>query len=186
MSMGLGDDWAIPAAAAGKAAGEAAADGTYGGMLKGLKGSFGEESDLGRTLKIFAGAGIVGGLAIAANQFNALAAIAAAEHVGVSPAAAAAALADFKNVKRRMELRGVVQRPEGDITVFDDFAHHPSAIRTMPWDPQHAAASRMMVPSITDRQARVAGQTALFSADLFFPDTPWPTRGLALKPFAIT
>ena len=60
-------------ATAGKAAGEAAADGTYGGMLKGLKGSFGEESDLGRTLKIFAGAGIVGGLAIAANQFNALA-----------------------------------------------------------------------------------------------------------------
>lgn len=33
---------------------------------------------------------------------------------------------------------------------------HPSAIRTMPWDPQHAAASRMMVPSIVDRQARVA------------------------------
>ena len=70
------------------------------------------------------------GLSGSHNQFNALAAIAAAEHVGVSPAAAAAALADFKNVKRRMELRGVVQRPEGDITVFDDFAHHPSAIRT--------------------------------------------------------
>ena len=64
------------------------------------------------------------------NQLNALAAIAAAEHVGVSPAAAAAALADFKNVKRRMEVRGVVQRAGGDITVFDDFAHHPSAIRT--------------------------------------------------------
>ena len=64
------------------------------------------------------------------NQLNALAAIAAAEHVGIEPAAAAAALADFKNVKRRMEVRGVVLRPGGDITVLDDFAHHPSAIRT--------------------------------------------------------
>ncbi|MBO9516325.1 MAG: UDP-N-acetylmuramate:L-alanyl-gamma-D-glutamyl-meso-diaminopimelate ligase [Variovorax sp.] len=64
------------------------------------------------------------------NQMNALAAIAAAEHVGVSPAAAADALGSFRNVRRRMELRGTVQRPEGAITVYDDFAHHPTAIRT--------------------------------------------------------
>jgi UDP-N-acetylmuramate: L-alanyl-gamma-D-glutamyl-meso-diaminopimelate ligase len=64
------------------------------------------------------------------NQLNALAAIAAAEHVGVSPAAAAAALASFENVKRRMEVRGVVATPLGNITVYDDFAHHPTAIRT--------------------------------------------------------
>ena len=60
------------------------------------------------------------------NQLNALAAIAAAEHVGVTPAVAAQALGSFHNVKRRMELRGTV----ANITVYDDFAHHPTAIRT--------------------------------------------------------
>ncbi len=60
------------------------------------------------------------------NQLNALAAIAAAAHVGVAPAVAAAALGSFQNVRRRMELRGVVR----GITVYDDFAHHPTAMRT--------------------------------------------------------
>ncbi|HYF44456.1 MAG TPA: UDP-N-acetylmuramate:L-alanyl-gamma-D-glutamyl-meso-diaminopimelate ligase [Ramlibacter sp.] len=60
------------------------------------------------------------------NQLNALAAIAAAEHVGVAPEAAAQALASFRNVKRRMELRGTA----GGVSVYDDFAHHPTAIRT--------------------------------------------------------
>jgi UDP-N-acetylmuramate: L-alanyl-gamma-D-glutamyl-meso-diaminopimelate ligase len=60
------------------------------------------------------------------NQLNALAAIAAAQHVGVSPQAAAQALGEFQNVKRRMEVRGTL----GGVTVLDDFAHHPTAIRT--------------------------------------------------------
>jgi UDP-N-acetylmuramate: L-alanyl-gamma-D-glutamyl-meso-diaminopimelate ligase len=60
------------------------------------------------------------------NQLNALAAIAAAEHVGVAPDAAARALAGFENVRRRLELRGAA----GGVQVYDDFAHHPSAIRT--------------------------------------------------------
>lgn len=60
------------------------------------------------------------------NQLNALAAMAAAEHVDVSPSVAAEALSRFQNVKRRMELRGAV----ANITVYDDFAHHPTAIRT--------------------------------------------------------
>ncbi len=60
------------------------------------------------------------------NQLNALAAIAAAEHVGVRPSIAAKALASFENVKRRMEVRGTVH----GTTVYDDFAHHPTAIRT--------------------------------------------------------
>jgi UDP-N-acetylmuramate: L-alanyl-gamma-D-glutamyl-meso-diaminopimelate ligase len=64
------------------------------------------------------------------NQLNALAAIAAADHVGVSPAVAAQALARFENVRRRMELRGSVAHRGGAITVYDDFAHHPTAIRT--------------------------------------------------------
>ncbi len=60
------------------------------------------------------------------NQLNALAAIAAAEHAGVPPHMAAQALASFENVKRRMEVRGKVK----EVTVYDDFAHHPTAIRT--------------------------------------------------------
>ena len=64
------------------------------------------------------------------NQCNALAAIAAAEHVGVPPDVAAHALASFQNVKRRMEVRGVVRAPGGNITVYDDFAHHPTAMET--------------------------------------------------------
>jgi UDP-N-acetylmuramate: L-alanyl-gamma-D-glutamyl-meso-diaminopimelate ligase len=60
------------------------------------------------------------------NQLNALAAIAAAEHVGVAPEVAAAALASFRNVRRRLELRGEA----GGVKVYDDFAHHPTAMRT--------------------------------------------------------
>ncbi|MES2977633.1 MAG: UDP-N-acetylmuramate:L-alanyl-gamma-D-glutamyl-meso-diaminopimelate ligase [Pseudomonadota bacterium] len=64
------------------------------------------------------------------NQRNALAAIAAADHLGVQPEDASAALASFENVKRRMELRGTLQRAGGNIDVYDDFAHHPTAIHT--------------------------------------------------------
>jgi UDP-N-acetylmuramate: L-alanyl-gamma-D-glutamyl-meso-diaminopimelate ligase len=64
------------------------------------------------------------------NQMNALAAIGAAEHVGVAPELAAKALASFQNVKRRMELRGSVPLGAGEVKVYDDFAHHPTAMRT--------------------------------------------------------
>jgi len=60
------------------------------------------------------------------NQLNALAALAAARHVGVPVAHGLAALARFKGVKRRLETRGSVR----GITVYDDFAHHPTAIAT--------------------------------------------------------
>jgi UDP-N-acetylmuramate: L-alanyl-gamma-D-glutamyl-meso-diaminopimelate ligase len=63
------------------------------------------------------------------NQMNALAAIAAAQHAGVDPAAACAALSSFQGVRRRMEARGSAALPGGAVTVYDDFAHHPSAIR---------------------------------------------------------
>lgn len=68
------------------------------------------------------------------NQLNALAAIAAAEHVGVPPEVAAQALGTFENVKRRMEVRASAplagQAGTAAVTVYDDFAHHPTAIRT--------------------------------------------------------
>jgi UDP-N-acetylmuramate: L-alanyl-gamma-D-glutamyl-meso-diaminopimelate ligase len=58
------------------------------------------------------------------NMLNALAAVAAAHRAGVEIAVALAALAGFRNVKRRLEVRGVVD----GVTVYDDFAHHPTAI----------------------------------------------------------
>jgi UDP-N-acetylmuramate: L-alanyl-gamma-D-glutamyl-meso-diaminopimelate ligase len=60
------------------------------------------------------------------NRMNALAALAAARHAGVPVKQGLAALSEFKNVKRRMEVRGTVN----GITVYDDFAHHPTAITT--------------------------------------------------------
>ncbi|WP_198266129.1 UDP-N-acetylmuramate:L-alanyl-gamma-D-glutamyl-meso-diaminopimelate ligase [sulfur-oxidizing endosymbiont of Gigantopelta aegis] len=60
------------------------------------------------------------------NVSNAIVAIAAARHAGVPVKYALEALASFKNVKRRMEIRGEVSQ----VTVYDDFAHHPTAIAT--------------------------------------------------------
>ncbi len=63
-------------------------------------------------------------LAGAHNRMNALAALAAARHAGVQPAHAVASLADFRGIRRRLELRGTVR----GVAVYDDFAHHPTAI----------------------------------------------------------
>jgi UDP-N-acetylmuramate: L-alanyl-gamma-D-glutamyl-meso-diaminopimelate ligase len=60
------------------------------------------------------------------NRMNALAAIAAARSVGIAPEAAIAALSTFSGVRRRMQVRG----DAGGVVVYDDFAHHPTAIRT--------------------------------------------------------
>ena len=60
------------------------------------------------------------------NQLNAVAAIAAAEHLGVAPDSAAQALASFQNVRRRLELKGEA----AGVKVYDDFAHHPTAMQT--------------------------------------------------------
>lgn len=60
------------------------------------------------------------------NMNNAVMAIAAAHHAGIEVATAIQSLSSFKNVKRRMEIKGVV----GGITIYDDFAHHPTAIET--------------------------------------------------------
>ncbi len=58
------------------------------------------------------------------NMLNALAAVGAARHVGILPQQALESLAEFQSVKRRLEVRGV----ENGVTVYDDFAHHPTAI----------------------------------------------------------
>jgi UDP-N-acetylmuramate: L-alanyl-gamma-D-glutamyl-meso-diaminopimelate ligase len=64
------------------------------------------------------------GLIGAHNLHNALGAIAAARHAGVPPQVSLEALASFRNAKRRLEVRGTA----GGVTVYDDFAHHPTAI----------------------------------------------------------
>jgi UDP-N-acetylmuramate: L-alanyl-gamma-D-glutamyl-meso-diaminopimelate ligase len=60
------------------------------------------------------------------NVYNALSAIAAANHIGIAPADAIIALRQFKNVKRRMEVIAAIK----GVTLYDDFAHHPTAIET--------------------------------------------------------
>lgn len=68
------------------------------------------------------------------NVYNALSAIVAAKHVGILPKDAIAALAQFKNVKRRMEVIANIPALSGaegnGVTIYDDFAHHPTAIQT--------------------------------------------------------
>ncbi|WP_291989838.1 UDP-N-acetylmuramate:L-alanyl-gamma-D-glutamyl-meso-diaminopimelate ligase [Candidatus Accumulibacter sp. ACC007] len=89
-----------------------------------------EGDDADGSLQLWQGEQLIGrtqwALSGAHNRLNALAALLAARHVGVSFAQGLAALAAFENVKRRMELRGTVRGVE----VYDDFAHHPTAIAT--------------------------------------------------------
>ena len=83
------------------------------GVLRLMKGS----EEIGRTCWDLSGEH---------NRSNALAAVLAARHVGVPLEKGLDALSRFQNVRRRMELRGVVR----GVSVYDDFAHHPTAIAT--------------------------------------------------------
>jgi len=90
--------------------------------------SIGETSENGRQFEVLLDGKVVANvnwsLHGAYNRMNALAAIAAAQHAGVPVEASCEALKEFKGIKRRLEVRGVVN----GITVYDDFAHHPTAI----------------------------------------------------------
>lgn len=77
------------------------------------------------------------------NQANATAAIAAARHVGVLPEQALQALECFKGIRRRLEVRGTVR----GVTVYDDFAHHPTAIA-------------VTVAGLRERLGRASGKAA--------------------------
>ena len=125
------------------------------------------------------------------NQNNALAAIAAAEHLGVAPGEACKALADFISPRRRMEKRGTTRA----VTVYDDFAHHPTAIRTtldglrrqLDREPGEARILAVFEPrSNTMKLGTMAAllPTALKDADLAFCHTgglDWDA-GAALAP----
>ncbi|MDD5612107.1 MAG: UDP-N-acetylmuramate:L-alanyl-gamma-D-glutamyl-meso-diaminopimelate ligase, partial [Gallionella sp.] len=81
------------------------------------------------------------------NRMNALAALAAARHAGVPVALGLEALGQFKNVKRRMEVKGVA----GGITVYDDFAHHPTAIDTTLAGLRHKVGSARILAVLEPR-----------------------------------
>ena len=81
------------------------------------------------------------------NRMNALAALAAARHAGVPVALGLEALSLFRNVKRRMEVRGIVS----NITVYDDFAHHPTAISTTVAGLRHKVGSSRILAVLEPR-----------------------------------
>ena len=114
------------------------------------------------------------------NAENALAALLAARHAGVAPGSALAALGSFRNVRRRMEVRGCVR----GVTVYDDFAHHPTAIAsTLEGLRQRVGAARILA-ALEPRSAtmkvghhRDTLASALAAADRVFlfrpPDLGW-------------
>ena len=83
------------------------------------------------------------------NVDNALAAIAAARHAGVPPEVSCAALGEFRGIKRRMELRGEVR----GIRIYDDFAHHPTAIATTLEGLRRRVGSERIVAVLEPRSA---------------------------------
>ena len=121
------------------------------------------------------------------NRMNALAALAAARHAGVPVAQGLAALAKFKNVKRRMEVRGTVN----GITVYDDFAHHPTAIDTTVAGLRHKVGNARILAVLEPRSNTMklgvmkdALPASLRDADLVFcyaGNLGWDARG-ALAP----
>jgi UDP-N-acetylmuramate: L-alanyl-gamma-D-glutamyl-meso-diaminopimelate ligase len=127
------------------------------------------------------------------NVDNALASIAAARHAGVDPAVACAALREFRGVRRRMEVRGQVR----GVTVYDDFAHHPTAIATTV-DGLRRKVGRQRIVAVLEPRSntmklgthRDALAASLKGADRVWlyqgPDVKWDVRGLgdALGPHA--
>ena len=120
------------------------------------------------------------------NVHNAIAAVAAARHVGVPAAHGIAALAEFRGVKRRMEQRGVVN----GITVYDDFAHHPTAIATTLAGLRHRIGKARIIALLEPRSNtmrmgvhREQLAPSLAEADVVFlydpPDLDWDLGAVA-------
>jgi len=105
------------------------------------------------------------------NAENALAAIGAAHHAGVSVERAIAALNEFKGVKRRMELRGEVQ----GVAVYDDFAHHPTAIAYTIDGLRRKVGNRRIVAVLEPRSAtmRMGVHRDTLAPSLAGADTVW-------------
>ncbi|HLW73745.1 MAG TPA: UDP-N-acetylmuramate:L-alanyl-gamma-D-glutamyl-meso-diaminopimelate ligase [Gammaproteobacteria bacterium] len=122
------------------------------------------------------------------NVSNALAAMAAAAHVGVTPAQSAEALGRFQGVKRRLEVRA---RVDG-VTVYDDFAHHPTAVAATLAALRARIGEERIIAVMEPRSATMklgvhkdALAASLEGADRVFvyqaPKLPWDVNG-ALRP----
>ena len=120
------------------------------------------------------------------NAENALAALLAARHAGVPTAAALEALGSFRNARRRMEVRGSV----GGVTVYDDFAHHPTAIAATIEALRHRVGTARILAVLEPRSAtmrmgvhRETLASSLAAADLVFlyepADLGWDVRAAA-------
>lgn len=115
------------------------------------------------------------------NVSNALAAIIAATHVGVEPNFAAQALSRFAGVKRRLEVRGQIN----GITVYDDFAHHPTAIATTLAGLRAKVGDSTRIIAVVELRSntmKMGHHQAVLAASLqkathvyylVAPDTPW-------------
>ncbi|HVC01017.1 MAG TPA: UDP-N-acetylmuramate:L-alanyl-gamma-D-glutamyl-meso-diaminopimelate ligase [Steroidobacteraceae bacterium] len=118
------------------------------------------------------------------NVLNALAAVAAAQHAGVAPQRAVEALCAFRGIKRRMELRGCVR----GVAVYDDFAHHPTAIATT-LEGLRARVGRARILAVVEprsntmkrgvHRGELAGAVAAADETWFFtpPDLGWDLAG---------
>ena len=105
------------------------------------------------------------------NAENALAAIGAAKHAGVPVSQAIAALGEFKGVKRRMELRGEVR----GVAVYDDFAHHPTAIASTIDGLRRKVGSKRIVAVLEPRSAtmRMGVHRETLAPSLAAADAVW-------------
>ncbi|MBY8056393.1 UDP-N-acetylmuramate:L-alanyl-gamma-D-glutamyl-meso-diaminopimelate ligase [Vibrio fluvialis] len=120
------------------------------------------------------------------NVNNALMTIAAARHVGVTPDLACEALGLFVNTKRRLELKG----EENGVTLYDDFAHHPTAIELTLGGLRNKVGDRKIIAVLEPRSATMklgvhketlaASLAAADSVYLFQPaNIPWSVQDVA-------
>jgi UDP-N-acetylmuramate: L-alanyl-gamma-D-glutamyl-meso-diaminopimelate ligase len=122
------------------------------------------------------------------NASNALAAIAAAAHIGITPRLSITALSGFENVRRRMELRGCVN----EVSVYDDFAHHPTAIATTLQGLRNREPEKRIIAVLEPRSntmrmgthsATLPGSLSEADEVFFFqpPDMSWDITGIMKK-----
>ncbi|HTE41933.1 MAG TPA: cyanophycin synthetase, partial [Steroidobacteraceae bacterium] len=113
------------------------------------------------------------------NVENAIAAIAAARHAGVAARAAIDALNAFKGVRRRMEVRGVVN----GITVYDDFAHHPTAVATTVEGLRRKVGKARIIAVLEPRSntMKLGTHSAALAQALSAADRVWMYQGPEVK-----
>jgi UDP-N-acetylmuramate: L-alanyl-gamma-D-glutamyl-meso-diaminopimelate ligase len=113
------------------------------------------------------------------NVENAIASIAAARHAGVSASVAIEALKQFKGVRRRMEVRGNVN----GVTIYDDFAHHPTAVATTVEGLRRKVGSARIIAVLEPRSntMKLGTHSAALAQSLQLADRVWMYQGPDIK-----